>query len=1323
MKKLFLLPFLLFTFVLQAYSFEWTDEYGVTWSVYKYYQLSYGGMNHDVYGIGYASNYGEEVVVPEIVYENVDGGIMAHTIEAIYGPVFKSNEALISVSLPITMKYIGDNVFSGCNRLTKVLNMGGVEYIGYYSFSMCTSLKDIDLSSCQNIGQNAFLYCSSIDSIDLSSCRSIRSDAFNGCRSLISVRSLAKCTYIEKQAFANCEKLELIDINEGTTIGNTAFYACKSLRSVGNLKNCIVEENVFSGCSSLSYVDLSDTKTIGKGAFKDCSSLVSVGDLTKHTIIADNTFANCKSLESVNLSNCRTIGDGAFGDCEKLKRVDLHNIKTIGSGAFSGCKSLEEVGDISSFTTIPAWLFNNCTKLKNVNIPNVTIVNDRAFNGCESITTVDIPKVTVIGTFAFEGCKAITSLNLPKVKSIEAYAFSGCKNLNNPIISSNDLISIGDNAFDFVGVLTLLTTTPPVIKSNTAFGSMTVVRVPDGTLDDYRTTDVWKDFSSRIVGESTPTDYDVTVSAYSNQSALHEIIGEDNLSNIVSLKISGDINGYDMMVLRNKMDNLHFLDLTDANIIANTYQYVSGKQTEKNVMDGLFGLDKLISVKLPKSIKSIAKGAFSGCTNIRVIDFQPGLETIDEYAFQSCGSIDSIEFREGLKTVRDYAFYDSGIKKAIFPKGLETIGSYAFAPRNYSYGKLEEIVLNHGIKSIGNGAFEASNLKSITLPEGLEQIGSYAFRNNYSLKHVTFPSTLKSISIHAFYNCTQLDSINLPDNLTKIDYLTFYGCSSLSEIRIPSSITSIESSAFGECPKLNNIFVSVVEPITIASDAFSNYQTATLHVPKTSYYNYWYHPQWSQFRKVVEFDAEYNYFYLNNDFVISKEKGTVQGDSINTDLYMTSGLIIETDSTDKQMLNEMRVNVNGNQGASIITDNNLSVNKMYYDVAVTGGRWYFLSFPFRVSLSNVTAPEPNVWRYYDSSQRALGRTGWKNWTADYLNANQGYIFQASESGTLTVAIDQDEMDWHANNRPIVMAYHQAEDRQNASWNFLGNPHTGYYDIESTGYDQPFTVWNGSSYDAVRAGDDVFALTPLQAFFVQKADNQAQINFPAEGRYTYSQWQQVRQSKMEARRMKEAGMERQIVDLTLSAGEVTDKTRVVYNKQKSQEYELDCDAAKFLATGVPQLYTIDNDQCLYAINERPLGEVRLGYMAANQGFMTISALRMEQPVLLRDNLLQLTHDLSASDYSFHTEAGTFDERFTLILDASTTGIAQLRQQTGVSVMAEQGGISLQGIGEEPVSIYSLGGTQIVGQAANGFVQLPKATYLVKVGNSTTKVIVK
>ena len=814
------------------------------------------------------------------------------------------------------------------------------------------------------------------------------------------------------------------------------------------------------------------------------------------------------------------------------------------------------------------------------------------------------------------------------------------------------------------------------------------------------------------------------------------MIREEDLPHVVRLKITGDINGYDIMVMHNKMLNLQHLDLTDANIVGSSYYNI-----KDSVLSNM-SLDNLLTIKLPKNIKSIGTSAFEGCSNLVDVEFQPGLESIGKRAFYGCNNLKTIEIKDGLKTIGDNSFTASGLEKAILPEGLESIGSYAFGEKNYP-SPLKEIVLLKGLRYIGSGAFAGTKLQEITLPEGLDRIDAYVYSRCNLLRKVVLPSSLKEICDYAFYQCNSLDSIHLPE-LTYLGVGVFGSCRSLKNVNLPPSLTIINSSTFSDsgleelhipsnittigenafaCPNLKDVYVYVVEPTKIPSNTFSNYKDATLHVPSTSYYNYWYDESWSQFGKVEEFNAQYDYFYLNNDFVISDEKGTVQGDSIDVDLHSGSGLVVETAATNKQQFNVVNLNVEASKAASILSNDNLDANKLNFNIAVVGGRWYFLSFPFRVSLSNVAAPEPHVWRYYDSSQRALGRTGWKDWTEDYLLPNQGYIFQASGSGMLTVSVEYDDLNWQANTRQLSLSYHQAESRQHASWNYMGNPHTAYYDISETNFTQPITVWNGSSYVAVRPGDDVFALSPLQAFFVQKPDNQATMDFPSSGCYTYSQWQYEQQKKAEARRMRNVKEARLLVNLSLSNELTSDKTRVVFNRQKQLGYEMECDAAKFLAAGVPQLYSTDQEQCLYAINERPLGEVRLGYVAPAKGRLTIRAERMDQPMLLRDNLLQLTHDFTTGDYTFETEAGTHDNRFTLIADESVMGIAQLQLQTGIGLQAEQGGIGLQGVGEQTVNIYSVDGTLMANPSKDGFVKLPKAAYIVKVGNSTAKVMVK
>jgi hypothetical protein len=168
----------------------------------------------------------------------------------------------------------------------------------------------------------------------------------------------------------------------------------------------------------------------------------------------------------------------------------------------------------------------------------------------------------------------------------------------------------------------------------------------------------------------------------------------------------------------------------------------------------------------------------------------------------------------------------------------------------------------------------------------------------------------------------------------------------------------------------------------------------------------------------------------------------------------------------------------------------------------------------------------------------------------------------------------------------------------------------------------------------------------------------------------------------------------------------------------------CDAPKFFSSeNVAQLYSLDQSLTKYAINERPMGEVRLGYIAANDGEMTISAQRMDQPMMLRDNLMQITHDLTMGDYTFSTKAGVCDDRFTLVANGDVTSVGKIRKDTGVSVLTEKGGISFSGIEQQEVTIYSLSGTTLASHVQNGFIQLPNSAYIVKVDNNTTKLLVK
>ena len=116
--------------------------------------------------------------------------------------------------------------------------------------------------------------------------------------------------------------------------------------------------------------------------------------------------------------------------------------------------------------------------------------------------------------------------------------------------------------------------------------------------------------------------------------------------------------------------------------------------------------------------------------------------------------------------------------------------------------------------------------------------------------------------------------------------------------------------------------------------------------------------------------------------------------------------------------------------------------------------------------------------------------------------------------------------------------------------------------------------------------------------------------------------------------------------------------------------------------------------------------------------------MDRDVVLYDNETKAVFDFSTGDYSFDTEAGTFENRFILkIANSSSTGLADIKKETGVSAMGCDEGIYINNVGTAQVDVYSMSGVLLATHVGDGLVRLPKATYIIKVNNLSTKVLVK
>lgn len=1030
---------------------------------------------------------------------------------------------------------------------------------------------------------------------------------------------------------------------------------------------------MFQNCSSLKTVENTRNVTYIYGiAFSGCNNLIEL-DLGSCKIFY-NAFDGCSKLQSIGESvKCTFVGDCAFYGCSNLEKVDLSMCTSVGSSAFSGCSSLQSIGN-PKFTSIPDNAFNGCSNLENIDLSLCTSVGSSAFSGCSKLQNVNTSICTYIGNGAFYGCSSITEVDLSACKSLGNNAFWGSRISKVSLPAA--LKSMGYQCFDNVKEYTFNGTQPAALTEQLRYnnypafdGSSYIIRVPESAVDAYKAADIWKNYADKIFSISDQLDYDVTTTAMDSQSGLEQAIGATNMKKVVSLKATGTINGYDIFMIRTKMTNLQNLDLTDADIVANGFAYYEGYSTEDNVVGGysFYKLNNLVTLKLPKNAI-----------------------TIGSYAVANCSSLESVDFPKKLKYLNDQSFGWCG--------------------------KLDNVILPDGLESIGNGDW------------------SYSFTSCKNLKTIQFPPSLKYIGGYAFCDCSSLEKISLP-GLDRIDQDAFYCCSSLKEVRIPSTLQNVGNGAFGGCSNLADIYTYTVEPISIGQNTFDEtaYKSARLWMPTQSYANYYYQTQWGQFDNdnYRWFDEPYEYMYINKDYTLSdansasKDKGRFDGNP-DIDVNPGGGLIVDGDKD--QTADDIHLKADASNWATIIAKANVDAKRIFIDITIEANRWHFFCFPFDIKRSNIKCDGNFVFRYYDGKVRAeKGRGGWTDLpaTEEYLKAGKGYIFQASASCTLSIMIEKEKFGKLPNVKfDCNLEANASTNEQDASWNFVGNPFTSFFDLNDMGYNAPVTRWNGNGYEAVRPGDDDYIFHPYEAFFVQRPTGSSSIEFDPEHRMTQIGSNNRKTENAQKAMKRQLNPERLLVNLAISDGKNTDKTRVVFNQAKSNKYEMDCDAAKFeSSTSAVQLYSIEAQGGKMSINERPQGSVQLGFTAKAAGDYTISAERMDQPVLLKDNLMNITYDLSNGDYSFSSEAGTFDNRFILLIDGGATGIADIAKEAGVNIMPSVNGINLTGVDGKTVNVYSLSGALFATRTENGFLNLSKGVYIVEVGKMKTKVMVK
>ncbi len=787
--------------------------------------VEYYVMNGQAYAIGYKGT-ATSVVIPS----HINGYPVVELRET-----FKENTAVKSITLPKTLKIIGDYAFNGCTALQSIVIPESVFIIKMWAFSG-SGLTSVEIpKGVKELGKNSF----------------------SGCDSLQTAIVREGVKVIGESAFSGSALLSVV-IEDGTeTLGQSAFYACRKLQSavIGNGISSL-EKYVFAYCDSLQSLTLPETVTLIKDyaflyafTLKDTEFNITLPDSVKSIeklafraagmtsldlgagveTLVDETFYQAPNLRYFQASEALTsVGARVFYECKKLEEVHFYdNVISIGDEAFRDCQQLRRVTMPAKLETLGLRAFWQCIKLESIELPdNIKVLRERTFYRCEAMKSIKLPKnleqISTAGATlgsAFEECSSLKEIILPaSVQKTGSYLFSGCRSLERFVMEEGSRIDGQGLGIAFYGVqvkyLSIAGSQKTVEKNvflvqnkvETLLLGEGITKIETGIF-----TNATKLKSVLIPKSVTSIDggafYPTTIWLVHENSYAHTVARNNGLLFVIYDENSElpleTIDGVTYLIKEDSAEAV-FYDGSVADVVMP--ETVQGKPLRK--VHSIFKNSTAVtSVSIPDSVKTLSKELFYGCSNLVSVRLPSGLTEIVDYAFYNCAKLESVAIPSSVTRIGSYAFYGCrALTELKLPDKLKTIDSYGLA--------------------------ECAGLLAIQLPETVTTINQYAFRGCASLQTVSFPESVVTLGNGVLYGCSSLKSTVLPSSLQKIPASLFAGCSSLETLPDLSKITHIGAYAFDGCTAIKELVIPA-NVIDIGYGVFANTGVEEVVIPET----------------------------------------------------------------------------------------------------------------------------------------------------------------------------------------------------------------------------------------------------------------------------------------------------------------------------------------------------------------------------------------------------------------------------------------------------------------------------------------------------------
>ena len=346
---------------------------------------------------------------------------------------------------------------------------------------------------------------------------------------------------------------------------------------------------------------------------------------------------------------------------------------------------------------------------------------------------------------------------------------------------------------------------------------------------------------------------------------LPNLISEAEKFTVTELKVTGKINGTDMLYLREMAGvdydgystdgSLAILDLSDVEIVegGDSYAWDDFTGNECYAEDNTIGQSwfcnclALRSIILPQTATVIGQSAFYGCasletvvigdnirdigeqsfcsTEITNLDIPDGVEEIQSLAFADCPKLRTVHIGTGLKGI-DRPFIDTPLLENIFVDKGNPYFQDSDGVMTYDDGKVlmiypnahsltREYTIPESVEMIFSHAFyDVNGMDKIYFGSETEYVGPRAFEG-CSVQTVRFNKGLEIIDEYSFLN-SGISEASLPSSLKKIGASAFFGCESLKQLELSPSLVEIGSGAFGSCHALETVVIP--DEMTVLGD-------------------------------------------------------------------------------------------------------------------------------------------------------------------------------------------------------------------------------------------------------------------------------------------------------------------------------------------------------------------------------------------------------------------------------------------------------------------------------------------------------------------------